>query len=69
MSKVKSKLVELIIRMSRIRRCMTGSQCLHLANDLIAGTEVKKEGIKFKEKIYKEKVRDSFIRIKLLEMF
>ena len=55
MSTVEPKLVELIIRMSRIRRCLTGSQCLHLANDLIAGTDVEKEVIKFKEKIYKKK--------------
>ena len=56
MSKVEPKLVELIIQMSRIRRCLTGSQCLHLANDLIAGTEVEKEVIKFKEKIHQKKL-------------
>ena len=55
MSTVEPKLVELIIQMSRIRRCLTGSQCLHLANDLIAGTDVEKEIIKFKEKVYKKK--------------
>ena len=57
LSEVEPKLVELIIRMSRIRRCLTGSQCLHLANDLIAGTDVEKEVIKFKEKVYKKSLK------------
>ena len=55
MSRVEPKLVELIIRMSRIRRCLTGSQCFHLVNDLIAGTDIEKEVITFKEKMLKKK--------------
>ena len=38
-----SQLVNLIIKMSRIRRCLTPSQCLYLANDLIAGTAIEKK--------------------------
>ena len=55
MEKVEPQLVELIIRMSRIRRCLTGAQCLHLANDLIAGTKIEKDVIKFKEQLCKQK--------------
>jgi len=47
---VEPRLVDLIIRMSRIRRCLTPSQCLYLANDLIKGTEVEKKVIAYKEK-------------------
>ena len=54
MLKVEPKLVGLIIRMSHIQRYLTGMQYLHLANDLIAGTNVEKEVIQFKEKIYKK---------------
>ena len=39
---IESQLVELIVRMSRIRQCITSSQCLHLANDPIKGTLVEK---------------------------
>lgn len=35
-------IVELIMRMSRIQRYLTPSQCLLLANDLIEGTEIEK---------------------------
>ena len=35
------KLVELIIRMSRFQRCLTPSQCLQLANDLIEALRLK----------------------------
>lgn len=55
MAAIEPKLVELIIRMSRIRRCLTPSQCLLLANDLVEGTKIEKEVIKFKEKRYKRK--------------
>ena len=51
MENVEPQLVELIIRMSRIRRCLTGAQCLHLANDLIEGAKVDKDVIKFKEQL------------------
>ena len=46
---VESVLVDLIIKISRIRRCLTPTQCPHLDNDLIKGTETEKEVIKFKE--------------------
>ena len=52
MADVEPVLVDLIIKMSRIRRCLTPTQCLHLANDLVKGTETEKEVIKFKEKQY-----------------
>lgn len=55
MAEMEPKLVELIIRMSRIRRCLTPSQCLLLAKDLVEGTEIEKQVIKFKEKRYKKK--------------
>ena len=48
---VEPKLVELIIQMSRIRRCLTVSQCLLLANDLIEGTDVEKAVVEYKKKI------------------
>jgi len=55
---VEPKLVDLIIQMSRIMRCLTVSQCLLLANDLIEGTEVEKAVVEYKKKIkasYSEK--------------
>ena len=55
MAAMEHKLVELIIRMSRIWRCLTPSQCLLLANDLVEDTEIEKEVIKFKKKKYKQK--------------
>ena len=63
MEKVEPQLVELISRMSRIRSCLTGNQCLHLANDLIAGTEVEKSVIKFKEKLNKQKYETASLRL------
>ena len=53
MSVKEPKLVELIIQMSRIQKCLTPSQCLLLANDLIEGTLIEIEVIKFKEPQYK----------------
>ena len=55
MSAVEPKLVELIIRMSRIRRCLTSSQCLLLANDLVEGTKYEQDVIAFKQKRYRRK--------------
>ena len=52
---VEPKLVDLIIRMSRIRRCLTPSQCLHLANDLINNTEIEKKVIAYKENQFNKK--------------
>ena len=49
MTAVESKLVELIIRMSRICRCLTATQYLLLANDLVEGTKYDHEVIAFKE--------------------
>ena len=54
MAEVEPILVDLIIKMSTIRRCLTPSQCLHLANDLVAGTDTEKKVIAFKNKIYKK---------------
>ena len=54
MAEVEPVLVDLIVKMSTIRRCLTPSQCLHLANDLVAGTEIEKKVIELKEKIYKK---------------
>ena len=42
-------LVSLILKMSEIRRCLTPSQCLHLANDLVACTDTEKQVIEFKK--------------------
>ena len=52
MAEVEPQLVQLIIKMSRIRRCLTPSQCLHLANDLISGTETEQKVIAYKKKLY-----------------
>ena len=49
MAGVEPQLVELIICMSRIQQCLTPTQCLLLANDLIAGTKYEDKVIKFKE--------------------
>ena len=49
MAEVEPQLVELIIRMSRIQRCLAPIQCLLLANDLIAGTKYEDKVLKFKE--------------------
>ena len=54
MADVEPALVALILKMSAIRRCLTPSQCLHLANDLVAGTETEKQVIEFKKKLYKK---------------
>ena len=54
---VEPVLVDLIVKMSTIRRCLTPTQCLHLANDLVAGTETEKKVIEFKENIYKKNMR------------
>ena len=53
MATMEPQLVELIIRMSRIQRCLTPYQCLLLANDLVEGTKIEKEVIKYKEQRYK----------------
>ena len=57
MSDVEPKLVELIIRMGRIWRCLTPTQCLLLANDLdlIEGTAYESKVIDFKEIRLKKK--------------
>ena len=47
---VEPKLADLIIQMSRIRRCLTVSQCLLLANDLIEGAEVEEAVVNYKKK-------------------
>jgi len=55
MRAVEPQLVELILRMSRIRRCLTATQCLLLANDLVKGTKHEHNVVAFKEKRYKRK--------------
>ena len=67
MAAMEHKLVELIIRMSRIWRCLTPSQCLLLANDLLESNEIEKEVIKFKEQRYKQKFKKASLGKKLLE--
>ena len=54
---VEPQLVELIIRMSRIRICLTTSQCLHLANDIIKGTETENKVITYKERQFQKNMR------------
>ena len=51
MKLVEPKLVDLIIQMSRIRRCLTVSCCLLLADALIEGTDVEKAVAKYKKRI------------------
>lgn len=43
MNEVEPHLVELICAMARIRRCLTTSESIALANDLIAGTRLEKK--------------------------
>lgn len=49
MAGVEPQLIELLARMSRMRRCLTATRCLFLANDLIKGTEIDDEVIAFKK--------------------
>ena len=56
MADVEPKLVELIVRMSRIRRCLTATQCLLLANDLIEGTEYETKVVSFKRGRYEKMI-------------
>ena len=46
MAPVEPHLVELICAMASIRRCLSSSECIALANDLIAGTELESTIIK-----------------------
>ena len=47
---VEPHLVELICAMARIRRCLTTTESIALANDLISGTELEKKIIEWKKK-------------------
>ena len=49
MSCIEPHLVELISAMGQIRRSLTGSESLSLANDLIYGTQVEKDIIQWKK--------------------
>ena len=69
MSDVEPKLVELIIRMGRIRRCLTPSQCLLLANDLIEGTAYESKVIDFKEIRLKKKLQKASLGKKYWQGF
>ena len=55
MTAVEPQLNELIIQISRIRCCLTHTQCLLLANDQLEGTKHENEIITFKEKRFKRK--------------
>ena len=57
MAEIEPILINLILRMSTIRRCLTPSQCLHLANDLVKGSKIEKKVIEFKEKLYKKNTK------------
>ena len=50
MASVEPHLVELICAMGEIRRCLTASVAVALANDLIHGTETEKQIIQWKKK-------------------
>ena len=50
MASVEPHLVELICAMASIRRCLSTSECIALANDLIAGTELESTIIEWKRK-------------------
>ena len=43
-------IVEIILQIARIRRCLTPSRALRLVNDLIDGTKVQQDLIKWKKK-------------------
>ena len=49
MAPVEPHLGELICAMAKIRRCLTSSEALSLANDLIKGTATEKNVIEFKK--------------------
>ena len=59
MSAADPQLIELIIKMGRIRRCLTPTQCLHLAKDLVKGTEIEKKVVAFKKKLFRKNYEDS----------
>ena len=59
MSAAEPQLIELIIKMGRIRRCLTPTQCLHLAKDLIKGIEIEKKVVAFKKKLFRKDYEDS----------
>ncbi len=50
MNEVEPHLVELICAMARIRRCLTATESIALANDLISGTDLEKRMIEWKKK-------------------
>ena len=50
MYEVEPHLVELICAMARIRRCLTTTESIALANDLISGTDLEKKIIEWKKK-------------------
>ena len=51
MAPVEPKLVDLVLAMAKIRRCLTVSECLVLANDLIKGTPLETKIIEWKKSI------------------
>ena len=50
MAPVEPHLVDLICAMASIRRCLSSSECIALANDLIAGTELESTIIQWKKR-------------------
>ena len=69
MAEVEPILVDLIVKMSTIRRCLTPSQCLSLANDLVAGTDTEKKVIEFKRKLYKKEYESASLGMNYWEGF
>ena len=57
MANVEPALVGLILKIRAIRRCLTPSQCLHLANDLVAGTETEKQVIQLKKNCTRKTIK------------
>ena len=49
MASIEPHLVEMICAMGQIRRSLTGSECLSLTNDLIVGTQIEKDVIRWKK--------------------
>ena len=52
MAPIEEKLVELVLSMSRIRRCLTASESLQLANDLIKDTPLEQKIIEWKKSLH-----------------
>ena len=70
MSPVEGKLVQLVLAMARIRRCLTTSESLELANDLIKGTPLEQHIIDWKRSInHKVNVNEPVLGKKYWSLF